>query len=742
MRKLAWSATAFAAAVFLAEYLLPVKGLPYLSAALLLVCPLGFLWKGNTRKRVFLVCLAAALGFGNFYWQYRQRTAPCEALAGQKLELTACVVEYPVESEGYSSVVVRLMEESLPSVKARFYLYEEAMPALEPGDVLRLTAKISGDAADGADRNIFLFGYMTELPQSLGRWERAWTLFPVRLAQTLKDACGRVFPDFASAFVKALMTGDTADLKADGKAYSDLRIAGVAHVVAVSGMHMSYLVAFVRLLLGRGRRSSLVCLPLIVVFVLMTGATPSVIRAGVLYGMLLLAPLFRREPDSITSLSAALAFLLLLNPRAAGSLSLQLSFAAAAGLEWVMPAVERWQRRKNRLLHYVVTGLGCSLGASVFTVPLSACYFGAVPLLAPLANLLTQPLVSVIFISGYALSALGLVWPAAASLLAYGPGAVVWFCQKVYALIAGIPNACLYTQSRAVVLWLGFVYVIFALFYVRRNRKRRFRPLLPACLSVMALCLLLLGTKLVGPAGRSVTALDVGQGACTVLQDKRAVVVVDCGGSGFTDAGDTAANFLLSRGQTDVDILILTHLHADHADGVETLLRRIPVRLLVLPGDAGDEDALLSDILAAADAAGTQLLYLPAQAVLRAGDMELSLYQPLAGSGENERGIALRAELGEESVVITGDMDMDGERALVSLGLASEPADILLVGHHGSASSSSHFFLNALRPEAALISVGENSYGHPTGEALERLFAYCGEIHRTDIEGNITIRID
>lgn len=742
MRKLAWAATAFAAAIFLAEYLLPVKGLPYLSAALLLVCPLGLFWKGKARKRAFLVSIAAALGFGVFFLQYQQRTAPCEALAGQKMELTAYVTEYPELSQRYSSVEVRLMEEELPSVKARFYLYEEEMPELEPGDLLRLSVKISGEPTDAADRNLFLFGYMTELPERIGRWNGAWSLFPERVAQTLKEACERVFPDFASPFVKALMTGDTTALKEDGKAYSDLRIAGVAHAVAVSGMHMSYLVAFVQLLLGRNRRASLLCLPLIVLFILMAGATPSVIRAGILHVMLLLAPLFDREGDSVTSLSAALALLLAANPRAAGSISLQLSFAAAAGLELMMPAVLRWQRRKNRFWRHVISSLGCTLGASIFTVPLSAYYFGTIPLLSPVANLLTLPLLSAIFISGYALSGLGLVLPAAASWLSYGPGALVWYCQKVYAVIARSPNASLYTQSRAVVLWLIFVYAVFAAFYLLRNKKKRFRPILPACLSVTALCLVLLGSKFFGTLGQTVTALDVGQGACTVLMDATAAVVVDCGGSGFANAGDTAANFLLSRGQRDVDVLVLTHLHADHADGVEALLHRMPVRLLVLPGDAEDEDALLSDILAAAEEAGAEILYLPAQAKLRAGDMELLLYQPLAGSGENERGIALRAELGGESVVITGDMDMDGERALVSLGLADEPADILLAGHHGSASSSSHFFLNALRPNCAIISVGDNSYGHPTGEALERLFTYCGVVRRTDIEGNITIRID
>lgn len=742
MRKLAWAAAAFAAAIFLAEYLLPVKGLPYLSAALFLVCPLGLLWKGKNRKRVILVCVSAALGLGVFFLHHQLRTAPCQALAGEQLELAAYVTDYPIVTERYSCVEVRLQEPELPPVKATFYLYNDTMPALTPGDRVQLTVQIAGEATDAADSNRFLLGYMTEAPVVTGRWAWSWTLFPARMAHGLKSACAEVFPDFASPFVTAIMTGDTRALKADGGAYTELRIAGVAHAVAVSGMHLSYVVAFVQLFLGRGRRASLWGLPVIVVFILMTGATPSVMRAGIMQGMLLLAPLFDRERDGVTALAAALALLLLLNPRAAGSLSLQLSFAAAAGLELMMPTVLRWQARKRWILSRALGILGCTLGASIFTAPLTAYYFGMIPLLAPLANLLTLPLLSVIFICGYAVSALGLLWPLGASVLAWLPGALVWYCRKVYALLAGIPNACLYTQSRAVVLWLILVYGLFALFYLLRDRKRRFRPLLPACLSVMALCLMLLGTRLFGSMGRSLTALDMGQGACSVLMDKTAAVVVDCGGSGFDNAGDTAANFLLSRAQRDVDVLILTHLHADHADGAKTLIRRMPVRLLVLPGDAEDEDALLSEILTAAEECGTQILYLPSETELQVGDMELLLCQPLAGTGENERGIALRAELGEQSVVITGDLDTEGEMALVSLGLANTPADILLVGHHGSAGSSSHFFLNALRPDCAIISVGDNSYGHPAAPALERLFAYCDQIRRTDLEGNITIRID
>lgn len=744
MRKLAWAALPFAAAIFLAQYLLPAKGLPYISAALLLLLPFEALLRGNKRKKAALLCLGMALGFGWFWAHDRLFIEPCRELEGKTLWVWGRVTDQPVDHGDYCEIDLYLTGGTAAGNKMLLLCYDEAACELQPGDMVRAEVRLTevSDSRLAEGYRLQAYGSQGNL-EVVGRWRWAWLYFPRRLAYALRDLCAEIFPEKAAPFMVALMTGDKSLLREEAGLYSAMSTAGVLHIVAVSGLHLSYVVAFVQMLLGKGRRASLLCGLMILVFVLMTGCTPSVLRAAVMQILLLLAPLFDREGDSATSLSAALGLLLLVNPRACASLSLQLSFAAVAGIELTAPAMRRWQHRRpnGKVWRYIKANVACSLGASIFTVPLVAWYFGQVCLLAVLSNLLTLWAIPMVFCAGYILCALGLLWPAGGMVLAWAPSLLVFWCEAVYTAIAKLPFAAVYTDDRLVVLWLLLSYGLFGGFWLFGKKGRAFRAGPPAALSLMALCLVLIAGRIMGPRGAFVSALDVGQGACTVLMEDDAVVLVDCGGYAVRSAGDTAANYVLSRGQSDVDLLVLTHLHEDHVNGVERLLQRIPVGCILLPQDASDDDGMLQELLSAAEESGTDVAFITTHTKAAVGDMELMLYLPLAGETENERGLALRADVGESSVLITGDMDMNGELALALLG-AAEPVDVFLVGHHGSRYSSSHYLLDALRPDTAIISVGENNYGHPARETLERLFAYAGEVRMTGQEGTITVRMD
>ena len=142
----------------------------------------------------------------------------------------------------------------------------------------------------------------------------------------------KIFPADTAVFMKSLMLGDKSEFYNDDALYCAMSRAGFMHIVAVSGMHVSFLVGLLQFILGRGRRSAVICIALVWLFVLVTGASPSAVRAGFMQSMLLMAPVLRRENDAVTSLSAILALILLSNPYAAASISLQLSFGAMAGI--------------------------------------------------------------------------------------------------------------------------------------------------------------------------------------------------------------------------------------------------------------------------------------------------------------------------------------------------------------------------------------------------------------------------
>lgn len=751
MRKLTWAAIGYAAAALLAEYVLPVSGLP-LYAAALAVCALLFLpvRRGKLRARAMILLLSAAVGLMAWNVHYIRHVKPCEELAGERITVSAVVTNYPRQKDGYYRLDVRVLE-GAPRERAALYRYESDLPALAPGDVVTVEIRVASVKGSNEEMSHYftaagqnLRGYMQEDPVYSGRGEHSWRYFPQKLAGEVQRLCREIFSEDTAPFMIALLTGATEELQANRALYGQMRTAGVLHVVAVSGMHLLVLVQMVQLLLGRSRRTSLLCFPVMLVFVLMAGCRASVVRAAVMQTVLLLAPLAEREHDGITGVAAAALAILLHNPMAVGGVGFQLSFACMLGMELLVPGLRSWIGKKipmkNRYVRAVVNNAAASLGAVAFSLPIAAYYFGTVPLLSIFANLLTLWAVTVCFGGGYVLCAIGCFLPRVA---AAGGWILDWaarWCLWVYKTIGRLPFACLYTDETLAVWWLVGVYALWVVWYVLRRRGVRISSLMPIGLCALGLGVVVLCSSSAFRRGFSeISVLDVGQGECVLLADPGAVILVDCGGSGLDNAGDTAANHLLASGKDRVDLLVLTHLHEDHTNGVEVLLGRLPVETIILPASADDGDGALERILTAAETAGSEVIRLSRPCEAELGSMRLALWLPQAGTGENERGIVVSAEVGGQNVLIMGDGGTDTESALFSAGVLPD-ADILVVGHHGSKSASGPLFLRAVQAETAVVSVGDNSYGLPAEETLEILCEYGSLVRRTDEEGTITIR--
>ena len=216
--------------------------------------------------------------------------------------------------------------------------------------------------------------------------------------------------------------------------------------------------------------------------------------------------------------------------------------------------------------------------------------------------------------------------------------------------------------------------------------------------------------------------------------------LVDCGGSGSRSAGDIAADHFAAQGRVRLDLLVLTHFDSDHCNGVEQLFYRMRVDRVAVPaGDADPEAA--ARLMELAEAEGAQVVLVEGTERLSLGEAELTLFPPLGGGTSNESGLFVLCTAGEFDVLITGDADAFVEKMLVKYQPIPD-IEVLAAGHHGSKHSSCGEFLQAVAPEIALISAGaNNSYGHPAQETLERLEELGAEIHRTDREGTVTVRV-
>lgn len=759
MRKLAVAALGYCAAVYLAEYLLPAAWRPWCAAGLgLCALPAALLLRGRRRLLPLLVSLGMAAGLLWSWGHAELFIAPAEALEGETRAVRARALDYSRDYGESSSVYARLGGD-IPGVKALLTSYGEALPALEPGDEFTATVKVlSATRRYGLEtdryssQGVFLRCTLIGGAEKTGRWRFAALYFPKRMARALLAAVDRVFPADTAAFMKALLLGDKTALYSDQELYYALGKTGFMHVVAVSGMHIAYLMGFMRGLTRSRKRAALFGIPLMLLFISMTGAGPSVLRAGFMQICMLLAPLVKREEDSVTSLSASLAVLLLVNPSSCASVSLQLSFASMAGIVLVTPRIEAaaktWLkgregarlRRVRKLTGTVIRSVAASLGGLVFSAPLVAAHFGNISLVSPLTNLLCLWAISFLFTCGLAAALAGLLLPAAGLVLGLCLSILVRGLVLVIHLLAGLPCAAVYTSNPLIAWWLGLVYVLFLITWLFRP-KNGLRPVPPCCFSLLALCAVVLLTRHADEqAALRLTALDVGQGQCLVLQSKTAAVVVDCGGAAKeTNAGDTAARYILGRCRRRVDALLLTHLHDDHANGAARLLRQVEVGCLVLPADTDDTDGCLPDILAAARERGTEVLFVGEDTRFAWGELSLSVFAARRGSSDNERGLIVLASVLGFDVLVTGDAGRERERQLVR-GAALPDIEVLLAGHHGSKTSTGDLLLDAVKPELCIVSVGWNVYGHPAPETLERLTAHHAQVRRTDREGHIAVR--
>ncbi len=729
MRKLAIFSAAFAAAAACYVYWFRDVRVLWIAGACLLLSPL-VLHFGARRLCAIFLGISAGLIWCFGYQQIQLR--PAERLCGTEQDLMVILQEDPKETDYGFRAVVRL------TVEGKRYdavLYTESTGiAADAGDKVSGLMRVEAAGLNISDGEslyhrslgitllLFSDGALSVEPAEPPRY--------VQVRQWLRGRIQTLYSGNCAGLLQALLTGDRSSLSYGVQ--NDLSVSGLSHAVAVSGMHVSILLAMVAFCLGGNPRlTALIGYPVVVAFVVMTGASPSACRAAVMQGMLLAAPLFRRENDPLTTLGAASMVLLLQNPWAIASVSFQLSFAAMLGMITLGSRMRQQLSvrypKMGRAAQYLAAGITASVSTTMMTLPLTVCYFGVVSLIAVPMNLLVLWAVTWIFSLG------------ALSCLLGGVGMVLAFPVRVlsqYVLFAvdcaaRFSFAAAYPQNMPLMLLAMLLYA--AVCMVLWKRKRVLGP--AACLAAGFLVCILWGRWDLHHGDMTFRVLDVGQGQATIFQTGDITAMVDCGSSD-QDAAKLAAHTLYSGGQTHVDVLLLTHYDADHAGGVLKLMELVEVGLLVLP-DIPDESGTRQAI---AEAADCEILYVSDLTELVFENGKITVYPPTVRENDDNGGICVLASAAEYDILITGDLDQYMEMRLLSHWELPQ-AELLVVGHHGAKNSTSQVLLDTVCPQTAAISVGaDNAYGHPAGETLDRIAAVGAEVYRTDLHGTLVFR--
>ncbi len=560
------------------------------------------------------------------------------------------------------------------------------------------------------------------------------------LRRGLVAACAPLWPD-ARALVPALVVGDTSAMT------DDLRerfvVTGLTHLTAVSGANLTLLLGFLRAVaVGCGVRGRwLLGLQVAGVggFVVLCLGEPSVLRAAAM-GLVGLAALGRagRGRQGLRFLGVAMLVVVLAEPAMARSLGFALSVLATFGL---LCWAGRWTDLLARWLpRWCAEALAVPLAAQVATEPVVVVLSGQVSVVSVLANLVAGPMVGPATVVGLATTLLA---PVAGPLAVAPAWAAGWFAQGIAwtaRLGDALPGAAVPWPATPVAIG---VVVLGCVVMVLLAPTVLVRPWLCGVLAVAVVVALLRTPVQPGwpPRSWAVASCDVGQGDATVLAaGPGQAVVVDTG----PDPGALAA-CLAQLGVTRVPVLVLTHLHADHAGGLSALADA-GVELVVTSG-VRTPAAMDSRVAAALPAARREVV--TAGRAWLVGDVRLEvlaapdLGRDLGGgegesSAENDASLLLRADVGGVGVLLAGDAEEGAQARHLRLGGALD-VEVLLVPHHGSGRHAPAF-MAATKPDVAVVSVGEdNDYGHPSARTLASVAATGAVIFRTDERGAIAV---
>jgi competence protein ComEC len=568
----------------------------------------------------------------------------------------------------------------------------------------------------------------------------------------------RGMPAREGALARGFVLGEDEEI--DAATAEDFRRSGLSHLLAVSGQNVTLLALLAAPLLGAlgiPLRERLVwLLGLIVVYVPVAGAGPSIQRAGVMGAAGLLATLGGRRASRLYALALAALVTLAIDPGVAADVGWQLSFAAVLGILALATPLRRafaaalgrgpWRRA-------LAEGLAVTVAATLATAPLIAFQFGTLSTTTLLANVLVLPAVAPAMWLGMGSAALSQVPGApvealnvpSALLLAYVAQIASWCAAPGWAEVEvrlGLGGLLLAYLGLAMLIALGFAIARGRRLALARRRpgapsRRRSRggPFIACAVALVALWASGARESQPGPVPGAlrVEVLDVGQGDAILLRPAAAPAVLVDGGP----PGDGLRSQLEEAGVERLGAVVLTHDQSDHAGGLRELLGELPVErfLYARIGRA---------TLAAARAAGARTVRLSAGMEVRSGQLRLEalwpppelLSTPSGGEDPNQLGIVLLVRWHRFRMLLTADVEAE------SASLDPGPIDVLKVAHHGSEDAGLAALLERSHPRLAVISVGEgNPYGHPAPSTLRTLAAHGVRTIRTDRDGPVVLDV-
>lgn len=555
------------------------------------------------------------------------------------------------------------------------------------------------------------------------------------------------FPEHIAPFINALLFGHDENMdQSVEEAYQKL---GLSHLLAISGLHVGIIIAclyYVLLKFGITReRVRLILLLFLPIYAVLGGAAPSVTRSVFMAWLILFLSKWRMILNSLDALSISFIIFILINPFIIYHVGFQLSYTVTAGLLLSRAILQE--------IHgFLKSGIAISLISQIVSLPILLTSFYEFSLISFLLNIIYVPLYSIFILPLSFLTYIiillfpklsGLFVSILTVLLEYPNDFAVWMNGfDLFTIVLGKPPTSIFI--------LFFISIIICFIFYEKDKFAK-KKLLLLMIFLCPFILQILFVKF-SPVGE-VTIIDVGQGDCIFIRMplNKGNYLIDTGGvlqfpqedwekreKPFDPGESIVVPFLKSKGITKLDRLILTHGDIDHVGSSAALFNHFHIGELVV-GQTTEKSIAEQEVIKLAKENNTKVTYAFDGMYWTKGKNQFYILAPEKNmKASNNASIVVYAKLGKKKWLFTGDLEKEGEELFIQK-YPNLQVDILKAGHHGSNTSTTEPFLNAIQPEIAVISAGENNrYGHPHQEVIDRLKDYKIKTFRTDKHGAVT----
>ena len=551
-----------------------------------------------------------------------------------------------------------------------------------------------------------------------------------------------------------LVIGDRTNLSENIQ--EDFKTSNLTHMLAVSGSHFVYIilaVTYINKFLKRKRLGQILMIIVIILFMNLTGNTGSVVRSGIMAALGIIASIIHRKADIWNNMAIAMLIQIILNPYIIFDVGVQLSYGGVIGIVAFNKVVTNSiEQLSNKINNYIKESISVTISANIVIIPIMMYTFNTISFSFVISNLIAGAILGIIVLYAFALIFLYIVLHKFISPLFIILNLMLKILISIAHICSLIPFSKIYVVTPNVVL-----IIFFYLFLYLLVKKQNSMILSKKTIAFFTIAIVIL--NFIYPVITSkrdnleINFIDVGQGDSTLIRVSNKTILIDGGGSSYGETFDvgeqTLFPYLLDRGINAIDYVIVSHFDSDHCQGLNFIMENMKVKNAII-SDLGQESNEYDTFLSLAKKQNTNLVYVKMGDIIKIGKATIKILfpdnEPITDNEKNNNAIVFKFLWKNVSILFTGDIEEKAENKILSLysnNLEELKSTILKVAHHGSKTSTTKSFLEAVRPQIALVGVGEdNNFGHPNSGVIERLESIGCKIYRTDKYGEISIKFN